>query len=1188
MLRKLAIILVAAIALLSTLFSAEKYAVLITGDYAADGIPESMKWQTYQSAESDKPGAMECFWNDTFLMWKMLIEMGYEDDNIFVLFANGQDYSITNPEIADEYDPVFVTGDEEYKMTDYPATKNNINLVASELSGKLTKDDFLFVWTFDHGGFEGIENIPVGEPIEPENEEVPSFLVLLNETGDDYDKIWDYDLGNLFNPLPANKKVYWMQQCFSGGFMYEMTHDVSDTSIPYGEHPVLENVFFNSASSWQKSAMTADNNIPIYTTSGDSLFYSINEVENEYIDGKPYEHGEFNFHMISATKQLKQNGDEYYHEGIYGYPAVHYDEVDGFLMEENRVYRDNIITVKETQLWDSVYQTAFDMDSYKNYYISPVYSDKSEIGYHTAIQYPTVIHDEFDDPSSYVFQPLTGEIYVIKDINVRNGGMILAENSETTMLENTSVAVSSKMTLSSSSVLKGLNNNKIISRPRSLLQLDNCRIENVDLVTDTGIYEITVNKNVNIINSDITVTSERLNSLSSLNINENSLLSIEAGSILTLDVNSALNIGKNSSLVIKSGSEFNMKNGSVLSLGQDSKLIIEEGAIVIIENGAKINAKMNSMIYGDLTLSAGSEINISSLAELHLSFSKLMFANEALLTMSDKSKMIVENGSGVTFESGALTNLAFESEIVVMNKGYMRASGTLFTNNGAIDKWLGINCLGGSTVQLNNVSVINAMTGIKGEGTYKFEVTNSVFEGCTNGIGLIGMQPGYDYMITDNILTGIDEGRGISITSSDGVFSRNKISHFAIGASFIMSSPAVSKCEFSYNKYYGILISGHDALPQLINTEQMQAYGELNCLVEKNAYGSGTSLFPSSQIGIIPVGNIYMRNNDIVSSPNFLGISIAHAAFINPQHILVDAQYNYWGAAEITDDYFFGHSDYTIDYEPYYSNPCGSGVDPSLMQSVSTESKILTNALNLEAKDNVTPAIKLYEHIIKKYVDTPEYYVAMARLPYLYEKAELDNSELIATYDEAIESDKVSHKEFFKGKKVATHIKGKRFDEAISLAEEMKTEADFEEEIILADINIAIANMLKNTEGKGRNETVTDELRKLIAKLNGSIDKTNPADISESTMPTQHQLFQNYPNPFNPVTQIKFALTKSTDVKLSVYNINGQLISQLASGVRQAGIHTVDFDGARFNSGVYYYTLEVEGKSLTQKMILMK
>jgi hypothetical protein len=83
-------------------------------------------------------------------------------------------------------------------------------------------------------------------------------------------------------------------------------------------------------------------------------------------------------------------------------------------------------------------------------------------------------------------------------------------------------------------------------------------------------------------------------------------------------------------------------------------------------------------------------------------------------------------------------------------------------------------------------------------------------------------------------------------------------------------------------------------------------------------------------------------------------------------------------------------------------------------------------------------------------------------------------------------------------------------------------------------------------------------------------------------------LFQNYPNPFNPVTQINFALSKTADVKLSVYNISGQLVSQLASGTLNAGVHAVDFDGSRFNSGVYYYSLEIEGKNITKKMLLTK
>ena len=90
------------------------------------------------------------------------------------------------------------------------------------------------------------------------------------------------------------------------------------------------------------------------------------------------------------------------------------------------------------------------------------------------------------------------------------------------------------------------------------------------------------------------------------------------------------------------------------------------------------------------------------------------------------------------------------------------------------------------------------------------------------------------------------------------------------------------------------------------------------------------------------------------------------------------------------------------------------------------------------------------------------------------------------------------------------------------------------------------------------------------------------------SLPAGTVLYQNYPNPFNPVTQIKFALSKAADVKLSVYNISGQKVAELADGTMNAGMHTVDFDANGMNSGVYYYTLEADWKALTRKMILIK
>jgi hypothetical protein len=92
----------------------------------------------------------------------------------------------------------------------------------------------------------------------------------------------------------------------------------------------------------------------------------------------------------------------------------------------------------------------------------------------------------------------------------------------------------------------------------------------------------------------------------------------------------------------------------------------------------------------------------------------------------------------------------------------------------------------------------------------------------------------------------------------------------------------------------------------------------------------------------------------------------------------------------------------------------------------------------------------------------------------------------------------------------------------------------------------------------------------------------------EDNLPSELILYQNYPNPFNPVTQIKFALAKTANVKLSVYNIAGQKVTELINRVEKAGHHTAAFDGSKFNSGIYYYTLESGGKAVTKKMLMVK
>lgn len=84
------------------------------------------------------------------------------------------------------------------------------------------------------------------------------------------------------------------------------------------------------------------------------------------------------------------------------------------------------------------------------------------------------------------------------------------------------------------------------------------------------------------------------------------------------------------------------------------------------------------------------------------------------------------------------------------------------------------------------------------------------------------------------------------------------------------------------------------------------------------------------------------------------------------------------------------------------------------------------------------------------------------------------------------------------------------------------------------------------------------------------------------------ELYQNYPNPFNPITNIRFSLPEKSNVKLDVYNILGQRVMTILNEVKDAGLHSVNFDGSRLASGTYIYRLEAGKYLAIKKMVLMK
>ncbi len=85
-----------------------------------------------------------------------------------------------------------------------------------------------------------------------------------------------------------------------------------------------------------------------------------------------------------------------------------------------------------------------------------------------------------------------------------------------------------------------------------------------------------------------------------------------------------------------------------------------------------------------------------------------------------------------------------------------------------------------------------------------------------------------------------------------------------------------------------------------------------------------------------------------------------------------------------------------------------------------------------------------------------------------------------------------------------------------------------------------------------------------------------------------YQLYQNYPNPFNPTTTLQFGLKDAGHVTIKVHNTLGQLVSVVADQEYESGVHRVSFDAADLASGVYIYSISVNGFTDLKKMVLIR
>ena len=210
------------------------------------------------------------YWNDMKYMYSILVNRyNYRLDHIYVIYKDG-------------------VGEDTDMPVNYSATIANVTAVFDDLETKMTSNDQLFIYTNNHGGGFNPERARVSGLVdldgdEPEAGYAEATYGDLNRDGDTddtvkidevlclyyYEVLSDDTLARMLDDLNYEKVMIFMEQCFSGGFI----HDLSGPN-----RTIL------TACTEEQSSYSAD-------------------TEGEY--------NEFSYHFMRAVDFVDEDGDGY-------------------------------------------------------------------------------------------------------------------------------------------------------------------------------------------------------------------------------------------------------------------------------------------------------------------------------------------------------------------------------------------------------------------------------------------------------------------------------------------------------------------------------------------------------------------------------------------------------------------------------------------------------------------------------------------------------------------------------------------------------------------------------------------------------------------------------------------------------------------------------------------------------------
>ncbi len=619
-----------------------------------------------------------------------------------------------------------------------------------------------------------------------------------------------------------------------------------------------------------------------------------------------------------------------------------------------------------------------------------------------------------------------------------------------------------------------------------------------------------------------------------------------------------------------SGTTINIAANSVIVM--DGELLVDQGATINIGANVRFIGYASThkvVINGNSTIGNNVTFKFVGIPESTDYFAGLSLQNQSQsVTLNNatfiKSRLF-HNGGGLTVNNSTFTdcnkNISYRGNIVY--------SGCTFTKTGLYFE--NQNSDANALVTINNYCTMNGQqysNAIDITGYKKFLIANNSIRDYTNGIRIFnsGLTAPANQIINNNTIFNCT-AIGITCYYSYADITMNRIFNNAAGIGLYNASTT---------KIYG-----DQYATNVLGTQQIMDNSSYEVLVSRSSF---PSLFKWNYIS--DPDNLGGESDPLIWYLPPTG------GFLNSPNV----RYNCWG------------SNFNASQDLYCTTGCSFLYDPGWCPTGKKSGNTYDNAelmfneaLELINTENYYEAKSALQSVVNEHHNT---IFAESSLKELFRVESLTSDDYQGLKEYYLTNDSINIAENLSA--LANYLANKcdeklgNYQECISWYENMILYSESEEDSIFAVIDLGYLYLLMQNSGLKsiENGNLKQFVPESKSKFEGQRDylltllpgKTinNPTKTQLKNL-VSGSLLQNIPNPFINQTEIWYKIEKSANVMISISDQTGRIIKQLKLGLVNGGTNKVDFTSEGLASGMYYYSLVIDGKlSDTKKLTIIK